>query len=159
MGIAAHEFGKAGCGGAVGPARRHLATLPGRDEAPTKAIDRGASGGARRWAATRVPMTGGRALILGATGHNFAAGMSGGIAYVLDEDGDFAKRLNPQALVDLEALGPDDVRYVQKALRKHFEYTRSGRADDILRKWDTFAPQFVKVFPREYKAALAAMAG
>jgi len=104
-------------------------------------------------------MTGGRALILGATGRNFAAGMSGGIAYVLDEEGEFPDRLNPLAVVDLEPLGPDDVRYVQSALRKHFEYTRSGRADDILRKWDTYAPKFVKVFPREYKAALAAMAG
>ena len=103
-------------------------------------------------------MTGGRAIILGETGRNFAAGMSGGIAYVLDEQGDFPKRLNRSAMIDLEPLGPDDVEYLQKMLRKHFEYTRSGRADDILRKWDAFAPKFVKVFPREYKAALAVMA-
>ena len=84
--------------------------------------------------------------------------MSGGIAYVLDEQGDFPERLNPLAVVDLEPLGEDDVEYVQKMLRKHFEYTRSGRADDILRKWETDAPKFVKVFPQEYKAALEAMA-
>jgi glutamate synthase domain-containing protein 2/glutamate synthase domain-containing protein 1/glutamate synthase domain-containing protein 3 len=99
-------------------------------------------------------MTGGRAIILGPTGRNFAAGMSGGIAYVLDEDGDFADRLNPLAAVDLESMGPDDLEYVQNMLRKHFEYTRSGRADDVLRKWETFAPKFVKVFPQEYRAAL-----
>jgi glutamate synthase (NADPH/NADH) large chain len=103
-------------------------------------------------------MTGGRAIILGQTGRNFAAGMSGGIAYVLDEEGDFPSRLNPLAVVDLESLDEGDVEYVQKMLRKHFEWTRSGRAEDILRKWDTYAPKFVKVYPQEYKAALAAMA-
>ena len=103
-------------------------------------------------------MTGGRALILGPTGRNFAAGMSGGIAYVLDEAGDFPSRLNPLAVVDLESLGADDEEYVQNMLRKHFELTRSGRAEDILRKWDAYAPKFVKVFPQEYKAALATMA-
>ena len=84
--------------------------------------------------------------------------MSGGIAFVLDEDGSFPARLNPLAALDLEPLSTDDVEYVQKMLRKHFEYTRSARADDILRKWDTFAPRFVKVFPQEYKKALAALA-
>ncbi len=103
-------------------------------------------------------MTGGRAIILGPTGRNFAAGMSGGIAYVLDEDGGFADRLNALADVDLESLGQDDVEFVQNMLRKHFEYTRSGRADDILRKWETFAPRFVKVFPQEYRAALEGLA-
>ena len=101
-------------------------------------------------------MTGGRAIILGPTGRNFAAGMSGGIAYVLDEDGGFADRLNALAAVDLESLGTDDIEYVQNMLRKHFEYTRSGRADDILRKWETYAPKFVKVFPQDYRAALEA---
>jgi glutamate synthase domain-containing protein 2/glutamate synthase domain-containing protein 3 len=103
-------------------------------------------------------MTGGRAIILGPTGHNFAAGMSGGIAFVLDEDGSFPSRLNPLAQVDLEPLADEDGEYLQKMLRKHFEYTRSARADDILRKWNTFAPRFVKVFPREYKRALAELA-
>jgi glutamate synthase domain-containing protein 3 len=60
--------------------------------------------------------------------------------------------------VDLEPLEVDDVEYLQNMLRKHFDYTRSGRADDILRKWDTFAPKFVKVFPQEYRAALEQMA-
>ena len=104
-------------------------------------------------------MTGGRAIILGGTGLNFGAGMSGGIAYVLDEAGDFASKLNPLAAVDLEPLGRDDAEYIQNMLRKHFDYTRSGRADDILHKWDKFAPRFVKVFPQEYRAALEQIAG
>ena len=103
-------------------------------------------------------MTGGRAIILGKTGLNFAAGMSGGIAYVLDEEGNFASKMNPLAAVDLEPLGEDDAEYLQNMLRKHFDYTRSGRADEILRKWDTFAPKFVKVYPQEYRAALEQMA-
>ncbi|HEB91393.1 MAG TPA: glutamate synthase large subunit [Deltaproteobacteria bacterium] len=103
-------------------------------------------------------MTGGRAIILGPTGRNFAAGMSGGIAFVLDEEGGFADRLNPLAAVDLEPLDESDAEYVQNMLRKHFDYTRSRRAEDILRKWDTFAPKFVKVFPREYRAALEELA-
>ena len=103
-------------------------------------------------------MTGGRAIILGPTGLNFAAGMSGGIAYVLDEAGDFASRLNPLAAVDLDPLEDADIEYLQNMLRKHFDYTRSKRADDILRKWDTLAPKFVKVFPQEYRAALEQMA-
>jgi glutamate synthase domain-containing protein 2/glutamate synthase domain-containing protein 1/glutamate synthase domain-containing protein 3 len=103
-------------------------------------------------------MTGGRAIIIGDTGLNFAAGMSGGIAYVLDDEGGFEGRLNPLAEVDLEALEGEDAEYVQNMLRKHFEYTRSSRADEILRKWDTYAPKFVKVFPQEYKRALAELA-
>jgi glutamate synthase (NADPH/NADH) large chain len=100
-------------------------------------------------------MTRGRAIILGSVGQNFAAGMSGGIAYVLDVDGELESKLNPLAEVDLEPLGPEDVVYVQNMLRKHFDYTRSGRAEDVLRKWNTYAPKFVKVFPKEYRAALA----
>ena len=100
-------------------------------------------------------MTKGRAIILGAVGQNFAAGMSGGIAYVLDLEGELASKLNPLAEVDLEPLAEEDVIYVQNMLRKHFDYTRSRRAEDVLRKWETYAPKFVKVFPREYREALA----
>ena len=77
---------------------------------------------------------------------------------MLDEDGGLARRLNPLAAVDLEPLDESDVEYLQKMLRKHFDYSRSGRADDILRKWETFAPKFVKVFPQEYRAALEGLA-
>jgi glutamate synthase (ferredoxin) len=99
-------------------------------------------------------MTGGVAVVLGATGRNFAAGMSGGIAYVLDLDGHFATRVNLET-VDLDPLDEQDIETIQRMVRKHFQYTRSARADEILRKWSSFAPKFVKVFPKDYKRALA----
>ncbi|MGE4650416.1 MAG: glutamate synthase subunit alpha, partial [Myxococcota bacterium] len=99
-------------------------------------------------------MTGGSVVILGATGRNFAAGMSGGIAYVLDEDGNFESRVNPET-VDLDPMDEEDLERVERMLRAHFRYTRSDRAEDVLRKWDTYAPKFVKVFPRDYKRALS----
>jgi len=99
-------------------------------------------------------MTGGKALIIGPTGRNFAAGMSGGVAYVLDEAGDFASRVNNKE-VDFDPLEADDVEFIQRSLRKHFQYTRSAKADLILRKWDKFAPKFVKLMPQDYKRALA----
>ncbi len=99
-------------------------------------------------------MTGGRAVIIGPTGRNFAAGMSGGVAYVLDEAGDFRSKVN-NAQVDFDPLSDEDSEVVQRLLRRHFQYTRSLKADDILRKWDKFAPRFVKVMPQDYKRALA----
>jgi glutamate synthase (ferredoxin) len=98
-------------------------------------------------------MTGGHAVILGPTGRNFGAGMSGGIAYVLDEDGSFPGRVNMETVV-LDPLEPSDVDLVQRLVRRHFQYTRSQKADDVLRKWDAYAPKFVKVFPKDYKRAL-----
>ena len=102
-------------------------------------------------------MTGGKAVIIGPTGRNFAAGMSGGIAYVLDEAGDFISKVNNDA-VDFDPLEDDDVEYLQRSLRRHFQYTRSEKADLILRKWDKFAPKFVKLMPQDYKRALAELA-
>jgi len=84
--------------------------------------------------------------------------MSGGVAHVLDETGDLADRLNPLAAVDLEPPDADDGEHLQKMLRKHVQFSPSGRADDILRKWETFAPKFVKVYPQEYRAALETQA-
>ncbi|MCP5057613.1 MAG: glutamate synthase large subunit [bacterium] len=98
-------------------------------------------------------MTGGRAIILGETGHNFGAGMSGGIAYVLDEDGQFATRVNPET-VELDPLDEEDLEFLQRMIRNHFKYTRSAKADEVLRKWETLAKRFVKVFPKDYKRAL-----
>jgi len=99
-------------------------------------------------------MTGGRVVILGRTGRNFAAGMCGGLAYVLDVDGDFAERVNP-ARVDLERLQPEDLDVVKQMIRKHSAYTQSERAREVLDKWEDCAPQFVKVHPRDLKLALA----
>jgi glutamate synthase domain-containing protein 3 len=78
--------------------------------------------------------------------------MSGGIAYVLDLDGDFERHVN-QDTVDLDPLTDEDFETVQRMVRRHFQYTRSARADDVLRKWETYASRFVKVFPRDYKRA------
>jgi glutamate synthase domain-containing protein 2/glutamate synthase domain-containing protein 1/glutamate synthase domain-containing protein 3 len=99
-------------------------------------------------------MTGGRALVLGRTGRNFGAGMSGGIAYVLDEDGQFASRVNAET-VDLDPMTQEDLETALRMLRRHFQHTRSGKADDVLRKWNTYAPKLVKVFPKDYKRALS----
>jgi glutamate synthase (ferredoxin) len=98
-------------------------------------------------------MTGGRVVILGETGRNFAAGMSGGIAYVLDEESRFASHVNPET-VDLDPLTGEDEETILRMVRKHFQYTRSKKADEVLRKWNTYAPRFVKVMPRDYKRAL-----
>jgi glutamate synthase (ferredoxin) len=99
-------------------------------------------------------MTGGCAVVLGRTGRNFGAGMSGGIAYVLDEDGSFPSRVNLET-VDLDPPSVEDLETVQRMVRRHFQYTRSRKADDVLRKWETYAPRFVKVFPKDYKRALS----
>jgi glutamate synthase (ferredoxin) len=99
-------------------------------------------------------MTGGRVVILGSTGRNFGAGMSGGIAYVLDEDGQFANRINPGTIDIGDPLDDDDIEMIQRMIRGHFKYTRSQKADDVMRKWETYAPKFVKVFPKDYKRAL-----
>ena len=103
-------------------------------------------------------MTGGRVVVLGRTGRNFAAGMSGGIAYVLDAEGKFERRCNLD-MVDLEALvDEEDVDYVQVALMKHVTMTGSRYAARLLEEWATLQRQMVKVMPREYKRALAAEA-
>ena len=104
-------------------------------------------------------MTGGRVVVLGTTGRNFAAGMSGGFAYVLDAEGDFAKRCN-LAMVDLEALAPEseDEAVVRRLIENHARYTNSRRAAEVLASWAQYRSRFVKVFPKEYRRALAELA-
>jgi glutamate synthase (NADPH/NADH) large chain/glutamate synthase (ferredoxin) len=99
-------------------------------------------------------MTGGLVVVLGPTGRNFAAGMSGGVAYVLDEDGAFEGRCNYE-LVGLEPLDPDDVRLLRALLAEHLARTDSGVARRVLQHW----PRFVKVMPHDYKAALQTASG
>jgi glutamate synthase (NADPH/NADH) large chain len=102
-------------------------------------------------------MTGGRVVVIGRTGRNFAAGMSGGIAYVLDEAADFRRRCN-LGMVELEPLGADeDVDEVKDLLRRHVRYTQSALAEKVLANWNGTQPSFVKVTPRDYKRALLAM--
>ncbi len=102
-------------------------------------------------------MTGGRVVVLGATGRNFAAGMSGGIAYVLDEDGDFHKRCN-QDMVLLDTIqDAKEISDVEEMIRRHAEYTDSEVAWKILAKWEDMLSKFVKVMPRDYKRMLEAI--
>jgi glutamate synthase domain-containing protein 3 len=99
-------------------------------------------------------MTGGRVVVLGKTGRNFAAGMSGGIAYVLDADASFARRCNGE-FVDLEPLdGPNDVELVMELLKRHVKHTGSTLAARLLTDWSATATRFVKVMPRDYKRVL-----
>ncbi|MFM9887729.1 MAG: glutamate synthase large subunit [Burkholderiales bacterium] len=115
-------------------------------------------------------MTGGTVAVLGVTGRNFAAGMSGGVAFVFDEDGEFARRCN-LAMVDLEPvlseteqqikvardiwhLGTTDEVMLKRIIENHAKYTNSRRAHDILQNWAQYRPRFIKVFPKEYRRAL-----
>ena len=103
-------------------------------------------------------MTGGRVIVLGRTGRNFAAGMSGGIAYVLDAAGDFRQRCNHE-LVELESLDqPEDIALVRSLIERHVEYTGSDHAARVLSRWGRSAGMFVKVMPRDYRRALEAEA-
>ena len=117
-------------------------------------------------------MTGGCVVVLGKTGRNFAAGMSGGIAYVLDDDGSFESRCN-MAMVNLEPvtgdaeaaldslkgdMRKDDAARLKRLLENHARYTNSKRAQDILADWDTYLPKFLKVMPTEFRRALNELA-
>jgi glutamate synthase domain-containing protein 3 len=100
-------------------------------------------------------MTKGLVVVLGRAGRNFAAGMTGGIAYVLDESGEFSSVLCNRAGVDLEPLeDPVDLRTVQNLIEKHVEATASPRGQWILENWGEMIPKFVKIFPHEYKRVL-----
>ena len=102
-------------------------------------------------------MTGGRVVVLGSTGRNFAAGMSGGIAYVYDIDGQFASRVNPE-MVDVLPLDAEDERWLQDTLREHVAMTDSPRAKQIVAQWETQSTKFVKVLPRDYARVMAVLA-
>ena len=100
-------------------------------------------------------MTGGRVVVLGSTGRNFAAGMSGGIAYVLDPDGSFALNCNID-MVDLERLDqPDEIAVVRDLIERHVAATGSAVGQRLLDSWSTFVQQFVAVMPRDFKRVKA----
>jgi glutamate synthase (NADPH) large chain len=100
-------------------------------------------------------MTGGRVAVLGRAGRNFAAGMSGGIAYVLDEAGDFEKNRCNLEMVELEKVNESqDIADLRAMIENHFQYTRSAVARRILDDWGELLPKFVKVMPIDYKRAL-----
>ncbi len=102
-------------------------------------------------------MTGGRVVVLGATGRNFAAGMSGGIAYVYDPDGQFPSNVNYE-MVELEHVGGEDEEWLRAAIARHGSFTKSAIADRILAAWTVEVSRFRKVMPRDYKRVLTVQA-
>jgi len=102
-------------------------------------------------------MTGGKVVVLGTTGRNFAAGMSGGVAYILDEKGDFATRCNKQ-MVGLEKPEAADAAELRNLIQRHANFTGSEKAKRLLANWDASLQQFVKVMPKDYKRVLQAIA-
>jgi glutamate synthase domain-containing protein 3 len=98
-------------------------------------------------------MTGGRVVVLGSTGRNFAAGMSGGIAYVIDPDGDFAQRCNRE-MVLIEALEPEDEEFVKSIVARHCALTGSTIGARVLEHWSSNLARFARVMPIDYKQAL-----
>jgi glutamate synthase (NADPH/NADH) large chain/glutamate synthase (ferredoxin) len=103
-------------------------------------------------------MTGGRVVVLGPTGRNFAAGMSGGLAFVLDEDGTFRSRCNPAILPDLTELDEADAIEVRSLVAEHVERTGSPVGQRVLDEFDALLPKFVKVFPADYRRVLEQLA-
>ncbi|MEB8330055.1 glutamate synthase large subunit [Flavobacteriaceae bacterium KMM 6897] len=99
-------------------------------------------------------MTGGVAVILGEVGRNFGAGMSGGIAYVLDQKGTFDKNCNKEALNLLSVNANEDISQLRNLIENHYNATLSPIAQRILEKWEEMLPKFIKVFPEEYRQAL-----
>jgi len=119
-------------------------------------------------------MTGGTVVVLGMTGRNFAAGMSGGIAYVLDDDGTFPQRCNT-SMVQIEPvlaeaeqegkvargiwhLGQADEAVLKRLVENHARYTGSVQAAKVLERWSEYRGKFVKIFPHEYRRALGDLA-
>lgn len=103
-------------------------------------------------------MTGGKVIVLGKTGRNFAAGMSGGIAYIYDQKKNFESDLCNLEMVDLDPLSKDNFDDLKTLIEKHLEYTNSSLANEILNNWNTTKKNFIKVFPKDYKKALQRIA-
>ncbi|HYM09334.1 MAG TPA: glutamate synthase subunit alpha, partial [Bryobacterales bacterium] len=100
-------------------------------------------------------MTKGVVVVLGGTGRNFAAGMSSGFAFVLDEQGDFGEKRCNLSMVDLEpVVESEDLALLRGLIEKHYQYTGSPKAEWVLANWDQMLSKFVKVFPKEYKKVL-----
>ncbi len=99
-------------------------------------------------------MTRGIVVVLGKCGRNFAAGMSGGLAYVLDEKGDFAEKRCNRAAVDLEAVPAEDADLLYSMIASHVEATASSRGKWVMENWESMLPKFIKVFPQEYRRVL-----
>ena len=103
-------------------------------------------------------MTGGIALILGKIGRNFAAGMSGGIAYIYKSEKNYSIDNFNMEMVEFEKLDSQDFDIIKELLEKHYSYTHSGIAEEIILNWNKSKNMFVKIMPTEYKMALEKMA-
>jgi glutamate synthase domain-containing protein 2/glutamate synthase domain-containing protein 3 len=99
-------------------------------------------------------MTGGRVVVLGTTGRNFAAGMSGGLSYIWDRDGDFAKKCNMGMVALFPVKEESDIIELRSLIDKHYRYTHSTVARQVLANWDKVLPQFVKVYPLDYRRVI-----
>jgi glutamate synthase (NADPH/NADH) large chain len=99
-------------------------------------------------------MTGGRVVVLGPTGRNFAAGMSGGIAYVLDEAGTFSRNCNPEMVKLFRLEDEGEIEEVREMICKHAAYTHSERSRQVLADWDSLVSCFVKVYPNDYRRVI-----
>jgi glutamate synthase (ferredoxin) len=103
-------------------------------------------------------MTGGRVVILGPTGRNAAAGMSGGVAYILDEQGDFGRyRCNLEMVALEDVIEEEDATELKTMVEKHLNCTASSVARRVLDQWEKLLPKFVKIMPVDYKRALEQM--
>ena len=102
-------------------------------------------------------MTGGRVVVLGKTGKNFAAGMSGGIAYVLDEDNDLYTRMNKEMVFSEEVSNKYDVMELKDMIKEHVAFTNSEKGKEILDNFSEYLPKFKKVIPYDYNRMLMAI--
>jgi glutamate synthase (ferredoxin) len=103
-------------------------------------------------------MTGGKVVVLGKTGRNFAAGMSGGIAYVYNKNNEFSDYLCNLEMIDLDSLVAADFEELKADITQHYAYTESTLAEKLLQNWETEKLNFIKVFPKDYKKALERIA-
>jgi glutamate synthase domain-containing protein 3 len=102
-------------------------------------------------------MTGGKVVVLGHTGRNFAAGMSGGVAYVLDLENDFTARCNPEMVTLGRLEDPEEIAELRRLVQRHNQFTHSRRAAIVLSLWDYHLPKFIKVLPKDYARVLTAL--
>lgn len=102
-------------------------------------------------------MTGGRVVVLGSTGRNFAAGMSGGIAYILDEKGTFPNRCNKEMVLLEKLADAVEINEIRNLIEQHFKYTKSEVAKRVLENWDSLIQKFVRVIPKDYKRVMEAI--
>ena len=103
-------------------------------------------------------MTGGRVVVLGSVGRNFAAGMSGGIAYIWDKDKNFASLYNPEMVELFPVETEEDQKELRGLIENHLTYTNSSVAQNVLENWDEILPQFIKVYPTDYRKVMEAKA-